>query len=177
MNLAQRVANLSPEKRRLLEQLTKTPRIERAEELEAPLTFEQERMWFLHQLDPKDPSYHLHMHLPLERDLSLGAWTNAWRYVIERQSSLRTRFPLRDGLPVQVVDAPALESIPVHSLTGLSPHERRAEATRLAREQAEIPFDLAQGPVLRLCLLEFPEQWVQLITVHHIRPTDGRLMC
>lgn len=172
MNLAQRVANLSPEKRRLLERLTKTPRIERAEEPEAPLTFEQERMWFLHQLDPKDSSYHLHMHLPLERDLSLGAWTNAWRYVIERQSSLRTRFPLRDGLPVQVVDAPALESIPVHSLTDLSPHERRAEATRLAREQAEIPFDLAHGPVLRLCLLEFPEQWVQLITVHHIA-ADG----
>jgi len=168
MNLAERVANLSPEKRRLLEQLAKAQRIERTGESEAPLSFEQERLWFLHQLEPGDASYHLHMHLPLSADLDVKAWTSAWSYVIQRQTSLCTRFPVRDGVPLQVIDPPSKVDIPLHRLAGLSQGERRAEATRLAREQAESPFDLATGPPLRLALLEFPGQFIQLITVHHI---------
>ncbi len=169
MTLAERLASLPPEKRRLFNQLTKGGRVERrSEERDTPLSFEQERLWFLHELEPSDSSYHLHLQLPLPQRLELPAWTKAWHLVMERHAALRTRFPLRDGFPVQIVDPVSFEEIPIFHLSQLPPNQRRYETSRIARDQAERPFNLATGPLLRLALLELPDQWVQLITVHHI---------
>jgi amino acid adenylation domain-containing protein len=168
VSLAQRLANLSPEKRRLLERLTAPARIVPSTAIEAPASFEQERMWFLQQLEPLDSSYHLHMQLPLPATLDVAALQHAWQYLVQRHESLRTHFVERDGLPTQVIDPSAFAGIAVTDLSRLDSGPRRVEAARIARQQAETPFDLATGPLFRVALLRLPEQWVQLLTIHHI---------
>src|SRR5689334_11215503 len=107
-DVEQRLANLSPDKRRLLEALvrghTAEPHIPKLGLQRAPLSFGQERLWFLHQLDPSDTSYHLHFHLTLPQTLDANRWRDAWSRLVERHEVLRTRFvPAEHGLE-QVVD-------------------------------------------------------------------------
>ena len=168
MSLAQRLANLSPERRRLLEQMSAPARISAGSGSEAPASYEQERLWFLQQLEPDDVSYHLHLHLALPDSLNLAAYRAAWRWVVARHEVLRTRFVERDGQPLQVIDPPGDVVVTEHELRDLSNEARRAESARIAQQQAETPFDLARGPLLRVALLRVPQRWLQVLTLHHI---------
>jgi len=137
-----------------------------------PLSFAQQRLWFLDQLRPGDPAYNLPHALALDGALDGPALMATLAALVGRHEALRTTFGVSEGRAVQVVSSPS-GTFPTVDLTALSPRARRAEARRLAGEEALRPFDLARGPVLRRTLLDLgAREHHLLLTVHHIA-ADG----
>ncbi|MFE5732209.1 amino acid adenylation domain-containing protein [Streptomyces sp. NPDC056528] len=134
-----------------------------------PLSRQQEGLWFLHQLDPDSPVYHLPLVLRLRGPLDVAALRRALRGLTERHEVLRTRLVAdEDGAPRQVID-PAGDVLPgaAEPVAGL------ADAIRRAEREAAAPFDLAAGPALRARLLEVAaDDHVLVLAMHHI-VTDG----
>ncbi|HSF42699.1 MAG TPA: non-ribosomal peptide synthase/polyketide synthase [Thermoanaerobaculia bacterium] len=136
---------------------------------ELPLSFAQERLWFLDQLDPGMATYNLPMALHLRGSLIRPLLDATLSYLVGRHEALRTRFEAIGGRALQVIDSPAAIVAPVVDLKGLSAEGREAFARALAAEEAGRPFDLACGPLLRVTLLLLePERHVVLLTAHHI---------
>jgi amino acid adenylation domain-containing protein len=138
-----------------------------------PLSFAQQRLWFLHQIDGRSPVYHVFQAYALPGDLDLAALGEALREVVHRHEALRTRFPRIDGEPVQeVAPAPDLP-LPVIDLADLPRPVREAEEARRIAEAWDQPFDLEAGPVLRASLLRrSAAEHALLLGLHHI-VTDG----
>jgi amino acid adenylation domain-containing protein/non-ribosomal peptide synthase protein (TIGR01720 family) len=138
-----------------------------------PLSFAQQRLWFIEQLEPGTTSFH--MPLPLRVQGRLDPLVAQWVLgeILRRHEALRTRFPALDGVPLQVVDPPGCFDLPVVDLEGLAPALRDSEALRLARQESRRLFDLARGPLLRATLVRLgAEDWIALLTLHHI-VSDG----
>src|ERR671914_1274183 len=137
------------------------------------LSFAQERLCFLDQLEGPSATYNEQVGLRLSGLLDVGALQRSLGEVVRRHEVLRTSFPTVEGVAVQRI-APVLEvGLPVVELQGLDEGERDAEVRRLAAEEAQRPFDLARGPLLRVCLLKLGEEdHGLLVTLHHI-VTDG----
>jgi len=146
-------------------------RVERTGEL--PLSYAQQRLWFVAQLEPGNPSYNMPFAIRLRGKLDGVALERSLNEIVRRHEVLRTRFPERDGIAVQQI-LPAVElGIEVRSLMELAAGERESEALRLAREEMMRPFDLAQDWLLRVKLLRLDEtDYVLLVTMHHI-VSDG----
>ncbi|MFY9550790.1 MAG: amino acid adenylation domain-containing protein [Thermoanaerobaculia bacterium] len=137
-------------------------------EAPVPLSFAQQRLWFLDRLDPGLPFYNLPLALRMRGSLDVEALGRALGTIQERHEVLRSVFVLVDGNPVQVVDPPRALSLSVVDLVALAPAAREAEARRLGQEESQRPFDLARGPLLRAMLLRWAEQeHVLFVTVHH----------
>jgi amino acid adenylation domain-containing protein/non-ribosomal peptide synthase protein (TIGR01720 family) len=134
-----------------------------------PLSFAQERLWFLAQLDPGDRSYVIPSLLRLAGPLDRPALARALGALIERHELLRTTFVLAGGAPVQIVHPPSALELPEVDLSPLPAPERAGQMRREAMEEVGRPFDLATGPLLRatLFVLSADEQ-VLLLTLHHI---------
>ncbi|MEA2175937.1 MAG: hypothetical protein QOD00_3529, partial [Blastocatellia bacterium] len=164
--LSQRIAGLSPEKRRLLEAMLQE---ESSGSDSFPLSFAQQRLWFLDQLEPGSPIYNIPAAVRLNGSLKIAALESGFNEIIRRHEALRTTFSALDGEPIQLI-APALTlSLPVVDLSAFESSEREAEVQRLAREEARRPFDLARGPLVRATLLRLcEEEHVLLLTMHHI---------
>jgi amino acid adenylation domain-containing protein len=152
------------------------PRRERAdpETSPLPLSFSQERMWFLHELDPESSAYNLCGAVRLRGTLDTAVLERCFAELLRRHESLRTTFGAVDGRPVQVVQ-PVPSSRSVLSRVDLSRlpaepvNQREAAATRLASEEESRPFDLLHGPVCRFTLLRLDaEEHALLLTFHHI---------
>ena len=138
-----------------------------------PLSFAQERLWFLHQMDPGGAGYNLPFPSRVAGPLDAGALERALGGLVRRHESLRTTFRPVDGGAVQVVHPAARARIPLADLSGLAPEARDREARRLAQEDAERPFDLRFGPLLRLALLRLGgDDHVMLLCMHHV-VSDG----
>ena len=138
-----------------------------------PLSFAQQRLWFLDQLEPGSAAYHIPRVLRLRGGLDAGALERALTEIVRRHEALRTRFPVQDGEPSQVIEPAGPVSIPVQDLRELPADVREAEARRIAGEEARAPFDLAHGPLLRARLLRLAdEEHALLFTLHHI-VSDG----
>jgi amino acid adenylation domain-containing protein/non-ribosomal peptide synthase protein (TIGR01720 family) len=176
--VSERIARLSPEKQALLALRLKKKRagaggteaIARRENLESyPLSFAQQRLWFLAQLEPDSPFYNIPAALRFSGPLDAGALERSLNEIVRRHEVLRATYRTVDGEPVQVV-APELNlSLPIVDLRHLAPPEREREALDLATEEARRPFDLTQGPLVRTRLLRLGEEdHVFLLTVHHI---------
>ena len=138
-----------------------------------PLSFAQERLWFLDQLSPGTPLYNLPCSLHLKGRIDPAVLEASLNEIVRRHEALRTTFGLIDGRPVQIV-APELRlALRVVALTqGLS-EERRHEAMRRGSAEVQQPFDLQRGPLVRATLLRLDEaEHVLLITMHHI-VSDG----
>ncbi|HEX8191018.1 MAG TPA: non-ribosomal peptide synthase/polyketide synthase [Pyrinomonadaceae bacterium] len=134
-----------------------------------PLSFPQQRLWFLDQLEPGNPFYNSDFAVRLSGALDAAALARAFDEVVRRHESLRTRFVATGGEPVQVIDGPRGGVLTTEDLSGLPPAAREAEAVRLAVEEARRPFDLSAGPVFRARLLKLEEEeHVLLLTMHHI---------
>jgi amino acid adenylation domain-containing protein len=135
---------------------------------EVPLSFAQERLWFLDQLEPESPVYNIPLAFQLTGALAPALLYRALTTVASRHEMLRTTLPIIDGRPVQVI-APSGPVPPAEvDLGSLSPDRRAAEALRLAAVEALTPFDLARGPLLRLRLLRLAErEHLLLLTLHH----------
>ena len=174
--------SFSSKKRELLQALLKQegvevaprPAIPRAERNgPAPLSFAQQRLWFLDQLVPGNPFYAESSAVRLRLPLNVRALERALNEIVRRHESLRTTFSVLDGLPVQTI-APELKfELPLVDLRRLGPAGADTEVNRLATEEARKPFDLAHGPLLRTKLLRVGEQdYVFLLSMHHI-VSDG----
>ena len=136
-----------------------------ARDRDLPLSFAQQRLWFLDQLEPGSSFYHIPAAVRLRGALDLTALEQSFREVIRRHESLRTRFGVVNGVPVQLIDEAPEFSLPVLDLST----ESEADARRVATEESQRPFDLAAGPLLRASVLRLSEQeHVLLCTMHHI---------
>jgi FkbM family methyltransferase len=138
-----------------------------------PLSFAQQRLWFLDQLDPGNAAYNLPSGVRLDGELDLKALEFVINEIVRRHETLRTRIEVIDGSPGQVIDDWAPRRLEVKDLTHLSEEEKDAEIKRIAREEAETGFDLSRGPLLRVKVLRLEkERHVVLFTMHHI-VSDG----
>ncbi|HEX9936884.1 MAG TPA: amino acid adenylation domain-containing protein, partial [Longimicrobium sp.] len=134
-----------------------------------PLSFAQERLWFLHGLKPESAFYNVAAVVRLSGALDAAALERALDEVVRRHESLRTTFRESGGAPVQVIAPHAGLSLPVEDLSGLGEEEREAAAGRRAEEEAARPFDLAAGPLFRPALLRLgADDHVLLLCMHHI---------
>ncbi|MFL5347180.1 MAG: amino acid adenylation domain-containing protein [Hyalangium sp.] len=138
-----------------------------------PLSFGQERLWFLQQLAPASAAYNYPAFFRVHGPLDADALEKSLQALVSRHESLRTHFSEIDGQPVQVIAA----HLPLHlerfDLRGLPPEEQRREVQRRAEDDARRPFDLLRAPLLRASLLTLGDDaHVLLINLHH-SVTDG----
>ncbi|QSQ26344.1 amino acid adenylation domain-containing protein [Pyxidicoccus parkwayensis] len=136
---------------------------------EAELSFAQLRLWLVDQYQPGSALYNIPAALRLKGALDVVALERAFTEVVRRHQSLRTTFRAREGRPVQVIHPGMPCELEVEDLRHLPEPERTREALRLAREEAQRPFDLARGPLLRTGLVRLAdEEHLLLVTMHHI---------
>jgi amino acid adenylation domain-containing protein len=140
---------------------------------EPPLSFAQQRLWYLDRLQPGDPAYHVPSVLRLSGELDERALARALTEIERRHEVLRTLYAERDGEPVQVIGPPRTRELPGVELGGLPPARREPEARRLAAAWLLQPFDLARGPLWRAaCVRLAPSLRLVVLAVHHIA-ADG----
>jgi amino acid adenylation domain-containing protein len=136
---------------------------------ELPLSFAQQRLWFLDQLEPGSPLYNIPFAVQLNGPLNLAALNRALEELIRRHEALRTCFEEHHGQPVQVVRPPSPVKLEFEDLTAFAEETRPVELWRLLNEEAKQPFDLAHGPLLRVRLFRLRgEEHVLAATMHHI---------
>ncbi|HJT65165.1 MAG TPA: condensation domain-containing protein, partial [Pyrinomonadaceae bacterium] len=144
-----------------------------ARDRELPLSFSQQRLWFLEQLKPGDPLYHSFQALLITGPLEVKALELTLNEIVRRHEVLHTVFETVGGRPVQRVVPFARLPLPRMDLSDLSPDERRAALEQLAADESQRPFDLAHGPLIRALLVVLDEQeQALLLTLHHI-VSDG----
>ncbi len=184
-DISRRIANLSPEQRALLQKKLKQKAEVRSEPQQqklaprspaqpVPLSFGQERIWFVDQLQAGSPAYNMPVIFPLRGAVSVPVLEECLTEVVRRHEVLRTTFAMRDGLPMQVIDAPGrfhLAIVEIHQ-TGAA---RDAELARVLATEVQRPFDLASGPLVRATLVRLgqpgqPGQSEHLFVcvMHHI---------
>ena len=134
-----------------------------------PLSFAQQRLWFLEQLLPGSPRYNVAAAIELTGALDLAALATSLNAVVRRHEVLRTSFALKDGQPVQRI-APRLRvALPLLDLVACPERARAATLARLMEAEARAPFDLARGPLIRASVLRLAESEHRLLlTLHHI---------
>src|SRR6266568_47231 len=175
---SRRSLTLSPERQALLKKKmaevglttsdeTILPRRDRSKP--APLSYAQQRLWFLHQIAPDNPFYNVPLVMRLNGPIDAHALQQSLTELMRRHEVLRTSFPIVYDLPVQVVEEDFAIPLSFVKLRAEPANKRRAEAERLANLQAKMPFDLQTGPVLRAVLVALSnvEHWL-LLTFHHI---------
>jgi pristinamycin I synthase-3/4 len=154
--------------------IARRPQLKRQERPErVPLSYAQQRLWFLDQLEGLSAEYNMPVGLKLTGELDHVALERALNTIVARHESLRTRFTEMDGEPVQVVEPEVVVPLPVEDWSGLEEPERRGRVTEALRQEGTEPFDLTRGPLLRARLLKLGEnEHVLLQTMHHIA-SDG----
>ena len=134
-----------------------------------PLSFAQERLWFLAQLDPDSPIYNMHYAFQLTGLLNISGLERSLNEIMQRHEILRTTFLAVDGQPRQFISKDIALKLPIEDLRKLSVAERENEVQQQVTIETQQPFDLSQGPLMRvklLCLAE--EKHILLLTIHHI---------
>ncbi len=177
-DLAARRANLSPGKQGLLRRWMQgnhaqdsridPVRSRRADE-PIPLSFAQERLWILEQLQPENFAYNIPMALRLAGQLHVDALEQSLAVIVQRHEALRTAFVAVNGTPHQIVGPIGRVDVPLADLRTLLQLQREAEVRRIATEEVRRPFDLTRRPLLRATLLRLDEEeYVLLLVLHHI---------
>jgi amino acid adenylation domain-containing protein len=136
---------------------------------ELPLSFAQERLWFLEQLEPGLAFNNIPIALRLEGALDIGALKRALNEIVRRHETFRTIFKNQNGDPAAVVETVETFAVPVVDLSAAPEHKRDSEARRLMTEEARKVFDLTKSPLLRAKLLKLEVGGhLLLLTTHHI---------
>jgi len=169
--------NLSPKKRQLYEMLLEErqqnkgagiqPTIQRRKETitELPLSFAQQRLWFLNQLEPDNAAYNLSFARRLKGDLNEEVLQQSFDEIIRRHEILRTTFAAPDGRAAQLLGPPQSLPIARHDFSTVSADELR----RHLNQQAQLPFRLDRWPLLRVNLIRLaPDEHVLQLVMHHI---------
>lgn len=179
MDIAKRISQLSPEQREIFEKklveqgidILQLPvyREDRTNGRHSPLSFGQERLWFIQQLEPGNTAYNLVRATKLEGRLNKNVLTRSINQIIRRHEILRTAFSFEEEKPVQVV-LPELDlSLDHIDLEELNPAEQEKEIDRVIYTETSTPFDLSKGPLLRTKLMRLSEnEHVFLLVIHHI---------
>jgi amino acid adenylation domain-containing protein len=135
----------------------------------APLSFAQQRLWFLEQLEPRSVAYSVGQFMRLTGDLKLDALQRALSEIVARHESIRTTFAAVDAKPVQVIASSANVPLAVEDLSHLPVPDRPIEAQRRVADELNRPFDLSVGPLLRARLYRLNQQeHLLLLCSHHI---------
>ena len=176
--IAERIAKLPPHRQELLARLLKQKQIDLSQAVimprvrtsnDAPLSFAQQRLWLVLQLDPDNIAYNVPEAFRLNGPLNVSALGQSFSEMIRRHEILRTTFQTINGEPRQVIGPPQPFATDVVDLTQLPPPEREAAALRLINEEPWQLFDLTRGPLLRVKLFKLEEaEHIMLLTVHHI---------
>ena len=176
MDIRERIVRLSPEKLAVLERRLRrgtrpaaaiAPRTGARRQL--PLSFAQQRLWFLDRLQPGGSSYNVAAEVRLAGGVDLDALRRALNEVVRRHEALRTTFRTAGGQPQQVIEARAEVDLSVIDLRSLPPQMREAEARQLSAAEAERSFDLERGPLFRARLMRIrDDDHSLLLTMHHI---------
>ncbi|XCN74104.1 MAG: amino acid adenylation domain-containing protein [Candidatus Electrothrix aestuarii] len=145
------------------------------ESKENPLSFAQQRLWFLDQLEGKDnPAYNIPIALSIQGELDVSLLEQSLKLMVERHAGLRTCFLVHDGIPCTVVKpVEQMYTLDMHDLRDKSGQDQEEEVVRMADAHAAAPFDLENGPVFTTsCLLLAEQRSVLLLNMHHI-VSDG----
>jgi amino acid adenylation domain-containing protein len=138
-----------------------------------PLSFAQQRLWFLHQLDPASAAYNMPVAFRLSGRLDAAALQWALNEVLRRHEILRTTFDVLDEQPVQLIAVTQTLTLTLTDLSSLPAPVREAEAEKLVNEETQRPFDLVRGPLIRAVVMRLStDEHVLLLTMHHI-VSDG----
>ncbi|MBV8856635.1 MAG: amino acid adenylation domain-containing protein, partial [Acidobacteria bacterium] len=138
-----------------------------------PVSFAQQRLWFLDQLQPGNPAYNIAAAVRLTGHLDVEALERSLNEIVRRHEALRTTFDVVDESPVQLIHPEVKLPLPLVLLEAATAEEREAEFRRLSAEEAARPFDLRRAPLLRTTLLKAgAEEHYLLVTMHHI-VSDG----
>jgi amino acid adenylation domain-containing protein len=139
------------------------------EQSSCPLSFSQQRLWFLDQLEPGNPFYNMSRPISFHGSLDVRALAQSLKEIIRRHEALRTTFAIENGEPVQVI-APAQEfELSSRDLSGMAAAQQEEQVRQLIAAEAAVPFDLGKGPLVRSSLLRLGEsEHVLLLTMHHI---------
>jgi amino acid adenylation domain-containing protein len=139
----------------------------------SPLSFAQERLWFLDQLEPDTALYNIAEQVRLRGNLDVEALQRALTKIVARHEALRTTFIQTDGVPLQVIGTADRFELPLVDLSDLPSNEQHSELCRLSEGEALRPFNLAQDLMIRAKLVRLAaKQHILLLTVHHIA-SDG----
>jgi amino acid adenylation domain-containing protein/FkbH-like protein len=144
-------------------------RLRQAANTAIPLSFAQQRLWFLDQLEPNSPLYNVPTVAQMSGALNLEALRGALDGLVSRHESLRTRFVDVEGSPAQLVDKTLRLNLAIHDLSGRSAEQRESEAKALVNAEVNRPFDLASGPPVRATLIRLkPDEHWFILNIHHI---------
>lgn len=151
-------------------QISEMPAIEPVpRDQEIPLSFAQQRLWFLDQLQPNSPFYNIPIALRAIGNLKISALKQSINHVVQRHETLRTSFKGSKGKPYQIISDQAGIKIDIIDLTQISKVDQELKVQHLATEEAIQRFDLSSGPLLRVCIIRLqPEHHFILVTMHHI---------
>jgi len=142
-------------------------------ELPLPLSFAQQRLWFLDQYEPDSAFYNIPSASRLRGALNIGALRDSINAIVVRHESLRTTFEIVNGQPSQRIHPSLIIDMPLHDLEALPAAQRETEAQRLTDQEAQRPFSLLRGPLIRAGVLKLnADEHILLLTIHHI-VTDG----
>ncbi len=182
-NIAERISHLSPAKRSLLELKLRRNGVDGASSVtiprrvnrdSAPLSFAQQRLWFINQLEPESSAYNEIMAVRLEGALNINALKGAINAIIERHEVLRTTYVMQDGgFPEQIIGTAQPIDLPVLDISELAEHQRDDEVQRIAEKLKEHPFDLRTDMPLRLALIKLSSLASVLVAVKHHIASDG----
>jgi hypothetical protein len=172
----EKLTSLSPAQRELLELRLRKRRAEltdhvarRQVSVDAPLSFAQQRLWFLHQLQPDSPFYNVHNTALLRGELNVAALEKSFNEIARRHEILRTTFQMAAGEPRQVIAPHADRRLAVEDFNQPLETERDAALTQALAPEARRPFDLARGPLWRVRLLRLsPHEHALTLVTHHI---------
>jgi pristinamycin I synthase 3 and 4 len=135
----------------------------------APLSFAEQRLWFLDRLDSRTGAYIIRAALKVIGEFRSPTLEQTLNEIIRRHETLRTSFGTQDGEAVQIIAPRAILELPVIDLSRVPARERDFQAEQLATQAASAPFDLAAGPLIRTLLMRVgPREHMLIITMHHI---------
>lgn len=167
VDLPTRLQELSPAAKRAF--LARLLTLQKAKGKVAPLSYAQQRLWFLEQLVSGNPFYNESSAIRLLFPLDSAALEKTLNEIVRRHEALRTIFEATDGEPLQRVLPPRPLAFPIIDLSHLPEAARETEARRHVTEQARTPFDIAKGPLLRVALIRLaPCDHIFVVTMHHI---------
>jgi thioesterase domain-containing protein/acyl carrier protein len=134
-----------------------------------PLSFPQERLWWINQLHPEDSSHHISLAFRLTGELNVKALQHALQTVLNRHGALRTRFFTLDDQPVQQICPQGDIDLQVQDLQDLTPAEQDSNVRELAAKFIQRPFDLALDLPIRAALFRLDQrEFAFLLVIHHI---------
>jgi amino acid adenylation domain-containing protein len=135
----------------------------------APLSFGQQRLWFINQLNPATPVHNIPVVIELSTQPDIDTLRRSLNEIVRRHESLRTTIHQENGKPIQVIARSLTLALPVIDLTKLRKSDQEVEAQKIKSAEAQHPFDIASGPLLRATLVRLSQNRnLLLLTMHHI---------